>query len=373
MAIDHVRVFSGLPAGGPSPGIFFTRWITHFVAPIFVFLAGTAAWLHGQKLGDRRKLSRFLFIRGLWLIFLELTVIRFSWTFNVDYSNYMLAGVIWAIGWSMVILAGLIVLPDAAVGGIGVAIIAGHNILDTAVRPHLDAIREGGTNWLWSLGYFAFEAGGTDPLVVLYSIVPWVGVMAAGYGFGALYTRDPERRRQLCLAIGGGAVILFVVLRTLNGYGDPRHWQASDSWMQTVFSFLNTSKYPASLIFLLMTLGPALLLLAFLPSTSAGGARLGGIAGMLEVFGRVPLFYYLLHIPLIHLLAIGVSLLRDGTVSPWLFDNHPMGSGPAPPGYTWTLWQLYAVTAVAVAILYVACRWYAEVKRTSRNPWVSYL
>jgi uncharacterized membrane protein len=203
--------------------------------------------------------------------------------------------------------------------------------------------------------------------VVLYSLVPWVGVMAAGYAFGGVLTLEPQRRRRICLGLGGGAVILFLLLRTLNGYGDPRHWQASESWMRTMFSFLNTSKYPASLIFLLMTLGPALLLLPFLEAPRTPVAR------ALETFGRVPMFYYLLHIPLIHVLAMGMSLVRTGSVSPWLFENHPMGNGPAPPGYTWTLWQLYAVFAIAVAILYVACRWYAEVKRTSRNPWLSYL
>jgi uncharacterized membrane protein len=367
MAIDHVRVYSGLPAGGPTLGIFFTRWITHFVAPAFVFLAGTAAFLHGRKLGDRTRLARFLASRGLWLVLLELTIIRCAWTFNLDFAHYMLAGVIWVIGWSMVVLAALVYLPAAAVGAIGAAIIAGHNIMDLVARPHLDAIRESGFSLLWSVAYFAFEVAGGGPLVVLYSLIPWVGVMAAGYAFGTVFVLDGRRRRRICLQVGSAAVVLFIVLRAVNGYGDPRHWQVAQSWVQTALSFLNTSKYPASLLFLLMTLGPALLVLTWLDRADNAFVR------MLQVFGRVPMFYYLLHIPLIHLLAIVVSLVRQGSVSPWLFDNHPMGNGPAPPGYMWSLPLLYLVTAVAVALLYPACRWFGRVKRDSGSRWLSYV
>jgi uncharacterized membrane protein len=191
--------------------------------------------------------------------------------------------------------------------------------------------------------------------------------MAAGYAFGTIFTIDAARRRRICLQVGTIAVLLFVILRTFNVYGDARHWQPAPSALQTVFSFVNTSKYPASLLFLLMTLGPAILLLPFLERPTTGIAR------ALEVFGRVPMFYYLLHIPLIHVLAIVVSMIRSGTVSPWLFANHPMGNGPPPPGYTWNLWLLYLVTGVAVSILYVACRWFARVKSESRGWWLSYL
>ena len=367
MAIDHVRVYSGIPAGGPTPGIFFTRWITHFVAPAFVFLAGTAAFLHGRKLGDRAALARFLVSRGLWLVLLEFTVVRFAWTFNFDLAHYMLAGVIWVIGWSMVMLAGLVYLPVRAIGIFGVVVIAGHNIMDALARPHLDAIRESALAWFWSLAYFAFEVGGSGPLVVLYSLVPWVGVMAAGYAFGTVFTLDAPRRRQISLRIGTAAVVLFILLRALNTYGDPRHWEAGQSPVATLLSFLNTSKYPASLLFLLMTLGPALLALAWFERAD------GAFARVLQVFGRVPMFYYLLHIPLIHVLALGVSLVREGSISPWLFENHPMGNGPAPPGYMWNLWLLYVVTALAVGMLYPACRWFGQVKRNSRRRWLSYV
>jgi uncharacterized membrane protein len=371
MAIDHVRVFSGVPAGGPTPGVFFTRWITHFVAPAFVFLAGTAAFLHGQRLGDKKRLAKFLITRGVLLIALELTVIRIFWTFNLDFASYMLAGVIWVIGWSMIALAGLVFLSTAVVGAFGVLMIFAHNLADIFVRPHMDAIQGSDFSGLWSIAYFAFELPSIGPLVVLYSLVPWVGVMAAGYAFGAVFTLDAQRRRRICLQVGAGAIVLFIALRWLNVYGDPRPWQvppeAAGAWWPVVRSFLNTTKYPASLLFMLMTLGPAILLLPFLEKANNRLTR------ALEVFGRVPMFYYLLHIPLIHLLAMGVSLARTGTVTPWLFQNHPMGMGPAPEGYHWSLWLLYLVTAIAVTLLYFACRWYARVKRESRNPFLSYL
>ncbi|HJR67976.1 MAG TPA: heparan-alpha-glucosaminide N-acetyltransferase domain-containing protein, partial [Gemmatimonadaceae bacterium] len=183
MAIDHVRVYAGVPAGGPTPGVFFTRWITHFVAPVFVFLAGTAAFLYAQKVGDRRAVAKFLLVRGLLLIALELTVIRFFWTFNFDFANYILLGVIWVIGWSMIALAALVFLPTAVVGAFGLVMIFGHNLADIFIRPNLEALQG---SLPWAIGYFAFEIGDTGPFAVLYSLVPWIGVMAAGYAFGAL-------------------------------------------------------------------------------------------------------------------------------------------------------------------------------------------
>ena len=366
MAIDHVRVYAGVPAGGPTPAVFFTRWVTHFVAPVFVFLAGTAAFLHGQKLGSKTALAKFLLVRGVLLIALELTVIRFCWTFNFDFANYILLGVIWVIGCSMIVLAGLVFLPTAVVGAFGLVMIFGHNLADLFIRPNLESLQG---SIPWSIAYFAFEIGDTGPLAVLYSLVPWIGVMAAGYAFGAVLSLDAERRRRACLRIGVVAIVLFLVLRALNAYGDPRPWNADvsqGSW-PAVRSFLNASKYPASLLFLLMTLGPAIALLPFLEKPANPASR------ALQTFGRVPMFYYLLHIPLIHLLAIGVSVIRTGRVEPWLFENHPMWMSPAPSGYQWGLWLLYLVTVVAVAILYLACRWYERVKRESRHPLLRYI
>ena len=372
MAIDHVRVYSGLPAGGPTAGIFFTRWVTHFCAPAFLFLAGTSAFFYGKKHGD---LSRFLLTRGLWLVFLELTFLRVAWTFNFDFAHYEMAGVIWAIGWCMILLALLVKLPVRAIGAIGVAIIALHN----AVMPRVVAALPG-LGGVWKVLYVGFwegpiQFGPHGPnLIVLYSIIPWVGVMAAGYAFGQILTLEPARRDRICLRLGLGATALFMVLRGFNLYGDPQPWSASGHWggpdgpaTPALLAFLNTSKYPASFLFLLMTLGPTIALIPWLER-----AR-GVFTRWLTVFGRVPFFFYMLHIPLIHALALATSRIRDGAVSPWLFTNHPMGNPPPPDGYTWGLATLYLVWAVAIAVLYVACRWFSGVKARRNDAWLSYL
>jgi uncharacterized membrane protein len=394
MAIDHVRVYSGLPAGGPTPGIFLTRWVTHFVAPAFIFLAGTAAFLHGRKLAGLGALARFLLSRGLWLIFLELTILRIGWTFNLDFSHYLLAGVIWVIGWCMVLLAGLIFLPAPALAAFGLALVLGHNILDHYSQILGPALQNSHWSWLWQLLYFGgpIQLGEHGPvLFVLYSIVPWVGVMALGYVFGRVMIIDAQSRRKLCLALGASAIVLFLVLRGFNLYGDPRPWSAP---AQTVslqgqsssgrkiappaaprrpqapawISFLNTTKYPASLLFLLMTLGPMLLALAFLEKAN------GRIANGMAMFGRVPFFYYVLHIPLIHVAAILACLARTGHVSPWLFQNHPVMVPPAPTGYVWSLGLLYVVWLIVVAILFFPCRWFAALKQRRKDiAFLSYL
>jgi uncharacterized membrane protein len=351
MAIDHVRVYSGLPAGGPTPGIFFTRWVTHFCAPAFIFLAGTSAFLYGRTHTD---LPKFLLSRGAWLILLELTVIRLAWTFNFDFANYLLAGVIWVIGWSMILLALAVKLPVKVVGAIGLAMIFGHDLLPVP-----------GGGPVWTILHAGFWNGPIGPLAVLYTIIPWAGVMMAGYAFGTIVVAEPDRRRRLCLQIGLGATALFVVLRGFNLYGEPRAW--SGEQMPAWLSFLNTSKYPASLQFLLMTLGPTIALVPLLENARGLPGR------VLAVFGRVPFFFYLLHIPLIHVLALMVSWLREGSVNGWLFANHPMGNPPPPEGYGWSLPVLYAVWAVAVALLYPPSAWFAGLKARTRSRWLSYL
>lgn len=375
MAIDHVRVYSGLPAGGPTPGIFFTRWITHFCAPAFVFLAGTSAFFYGRRHADLR---RHLLLRGAWLVLLELTFLRVAWTFNFDFMHYEMAGVIWCIGWCMILLAGLVNLRTVLVGIIGVVIIAGHNLMDPHLGDLIPAVSGSSLAGLWKILYLGFFAGpiqlGADGphLIVLYSIVPWIGVMAAGYAFARILALEPARRNRLCLAVGAGATGLFLVLRGFNLYGDPRPWQPVASGpngappMPALLAFLNTTKYPASLDFLLMTLGPTLALIPLLDR-----AR-GALARCTVVFGRVPFFYYILHIPLIHALALVVSRIRLGVVSPWLFTNHPMGNPPPPEDYTWGLPLLYLVWAVAVVMLYPACRWFADLKARKTHWWLSY-
>lgn len=363
MAIDHVRVYSGLPAGGPTPGIFFTRWVTHFSAPAFFFLAGTSAFFYGRA---HRDLSRFLLTRGLWLVLLELTLIRTAWTFNVDFGGYLLAGVIWALGCCMILMAGLVRLPVPAVGAIGVSIVALHNAIMPSLVPHLPGA-------LGKILYVGFFDGPIHQLIVLYSIIPWIGVMAAGFAFGKVLTLESRQRDRWCLRIGLTAIALFLVLRGFNLYGDPRPWQATSGTpdgqpqMPALLSFLNTSKYPASLLFLLMTLGPTIALIPVLERVR------GAASNWITVFGRVPLFFYVLHIPLIHALALIVSRVRQGSVDPWLFTNHPMGNPPPPDGYTWSLGLLYVVWAVALMLLYFACRWYADLKARRTDWWLRYL
>ncbi len=376
MALDHARVYSGLPAGGPTPGIFFTRWITHFCAPVFFFLAGTSAFLHGRR---HRDLSRFLLVRGAWLVFLELTFLRVAWTFNFDLARTEMAGVIWALGWCMILLAGLVKLPPAAVGAFGLAVVAGHNLMDPHLGELIPTLGGGARAGLWKILYVGFFAGpiqlGEDgpSLIVLYSIVPWIGVMAAGYAFGKVLTLEPARRDRICLCIGLGASALFLVLRGFDLYGDPRPWNAAPRGaegaraMPALLAFLNTTKYPASLDFLLMTLGPAIALMPLLERARGAPAR------WIAVFGRVPFFYYLLHVPLIHALALVVSKIRLGEVSPWLFADHPMRNPPAPEGYTWSLGLLYAVWAVAIVMLFFACRWFAELKASRQDWWLRYV
>jgi uncharacterized membrane protein len=372
MAIDHVRVYSGLPAGGPEPGIFFTRWITHFCAPAFIFLAGTSAFLYARTHTD---VGRFLLTRGAWLILLELSVLRIAWTFNADFMRYNMAGVLWVIGCCMILMALLVRLPLSLVGAFGVVVIAAHNLLDPLLFS--PAVGESAFAGLWKILYVGFYAGpvsvaGGPTLWVLYSIVPWIGVMAAGYAFGSVLTRESERRTRLCLSLGLGAVALFLVLRGFNLYGNPQPWagpapDAQGLAMPALFSFLNTNKYPASLTFLLMTLGPTIALIPLVEH-----AR-GALARWLTVFGRVPFFYYVLHIPLIHLLALVVSRIRMGEVSPWLFADHPMAPPPPPQGYTWSLALLYTVWAAAIVMLYFVSSWFAALKARRTEWWLRYL
>jgi uncharacterized membrane protein len=375
MALDHARVYSGLPPGGPTPAIFLTRWITHFCAPAFIFLAGTSAFFHARSHADG---ARRLVIRGAWLVFLELTVLRLAWTFNLDFAHYEMAGVIWCIGWCMILLAPLTRLPLRLLAVLGLVVMAGHDLVD----PHLDSLIPtiGNGHWsaLWKILYLGFFAGpirtGPDgpSLIVLYSIIPWIGVMAAGFAFGHVLTLDAPRRNRVCLAVGLGATALFLLLRGFDLYGNPRPWHvgpAADGGppVPALLAFLNTNKYPASFDFLLMTLGP---ILALIPLVE--GAR-GRLADWLTTFGRVPFFYYMLHIPLIHALALVVSKARLGVVSPWLFTNHPMGNPPAPAGYMWSLPLLYSIWVVALVILYPACRWFSRLKARRKEWWLGYL
>ncbi len=359
MAIDHVRVYSGQPAGGATAGIFFTRWVTHFCAPAFVFLAGTATFLHGRTLGDQRALARYLVTRGLLLVVLELTVIRLSWTFNVNYGQSVLAGVIWMLGWCMVLLAGFVRLQPRTVGMAGVSIMLFQQVLRFLPRALPEAIR-GRIGWVYEFIYPAGLHRATG-ISILYVLVPWIGVMAAGYGFGAIMIREPAERRRLCLRIGLSATALFLVVGGLLVAFLPADADAPPP----LFRLLDQQKYPASQLFLLMTLGPTI---ALLPLAER---RRGWFGNMLATFGRVPMFYYLLHIPLIHTAALFVTELREGSIHPEWYATAPFTSIPATD--RWGLPLLYLVWIIVVAVLYVACRWFADVKARSEARWLRYI
>jgi uncharacterized membrane protein len=359
MAIDHVRVYSGLPAGGASPGIFFTRWVTHFCAPVFVFFAGTSAYLYGKKLANVSALSRYLLARGLLLVVLELTLIRFTWTFNFDYSRFVLAGVIWMLGWCMVLLAPLVRLPTTVIGALGLAIILMQQFFARVPGLLPESLRAAiGPYWEFIYPAGAEPAGGIN---VLYVLVPWIGVMAAGYAFGSLLSHDPARRGLLCVRIGLAATTLFLIAGSYSVFTA----QARPGALPPLLRLLNQQKYPPSPLFLLMTLGPALALMPL-----AERAR-GWFSAALAVFGRVPMFYYLLHIPAIHVAALLVTFLREGALRPQWYATAPYTR--MPPDHRWSLFVLYLVWLIVVAILYFACRWFAEVKARHRESWLRYL
>lgn len=369
MALDHVRDYFSGDTMSPeklsvtTPALFFTRWITHFCAPVFVFLAGTSAYLYGARGRTKRELSQFLWTRGLWLVVLELTVVNWAWHFDVSYPRISFM-VIWALGISMIGLAALVHLPIGWITGIGVALIVGHNFLDSITFPPSD--------WRfvpWALFHdFPKRIALTEHTTVLflYPIVPWVGVMAVGYVLGQLFQKPPDVRQRWLIRLGVGMVAGFVLLRLSNLYGDTAHWSVQPSAVFTVMSFLNCSKYPPSLLYLLMTLGPALLLLALLER------RPQWRPGWLVIFGRVPLFYYLVHLYLIHL-AAGLAALLFGRTgdAQWILGSH--FNMNRPEGYGYPLWAVYLAWIIIVTLLYLPCRWFAGVKQRNRNPWLSYL
>ena len=371
MALDHTRdyVHSAAMAFQPedlaraTPAIFLTRWITHFCAPVFMFCAGIGAFLRLERGGSVAELSRFLWTRGLWLIVLEFTVVRAGFFFDVVDPPFILL-VFWALGMSMVALAALVHLPWRVVLAVSIAMIAGHNLLDGVAPADL-----GRFAWLWQILHVQGLLSVSPLAIVAYPLIPWIGVMAAGYCAGRVYRLPAERRRALLMRLGVGLTLAFVVVRGLDVYGDPRPWAVLDDPVYTVLSFLNTTKYPASLAFLLMTLGPAMLFLAW-----TDRVRLGERNPLL-VFGRVPLFFFVLHIPVIHAAAIAMNALRYGA-APFVFLPPPTLGSPRelfPPDYGWDLWVVYAVWIAVVGSLYSVCLWYMRLKARRRDWWLSYL
>ena len=365
MALDHVRDYFGAPGLTPlnlaqtTVPLFLTRWITHLCAPTFFLLTGTGAFFaRGRR--SRAELSRFLFVRGVWLIVLELTVIRcFGMQFNFDYQVTMLI-VIWALGWAMIVLAALVWLPTPAILMFGVVMVAGHNLLD--------GVRSADPLWvmLHAQGFAVNHPGFV--VFVAYPLVPWVGVAALGYALGQIYEWNSGRRRAFLLGVGLASIAAFVVLRTLNIYGDPTPWAPQASTALTILSFLNATKQPPSLLFLLMTLGPALLILRALDQ------RTPRVLQPALVFGRVPLFYFVLHLPLIHLLAVVACYAMNGAVH-WMFESPNLGVYPFTPPPVWglSLPVIYLIWVGVVLALYPVCAWFASVKQRRREWWLSYL
>jgi uncharacterized membrane protein len=391
MALDHVRDFmsdrlflDATDLKTTTPAIFLTRWITHYCAPTFIFLAGTSAFLSGARGKSKNALAWFLLTRGLWLAFLEVTINRALWMFNYDFLHYG-AGVFWAIGWSMVALAGLVYLPTFVVTLLGVLMIVEHNMLDGVAADTLHL-----PGWLWVILHSPGDATVVNGITfgTGYCLIPWIGVMAAGYGFGSLLLLERTVRRKLLLQLGAALILGFIVLRAINVYGDPRLWdkyptppgavldenrkmvpassEEKPTLLGTALSFLNCTKYPASLLYLLMTLGPSIFALGLFDRP------LGPLAQPIITFGRVPLFYYLLHIPLIHGAAILCDYLRFGW-SPQAFAGPwEVQPGNIPESYGLSLPLVYAVWVGVILILYWPCRWFAGVKARHPGGWLSY-
>jgi uncharacterized membrane protein len=369
MALDHVRDFFGTTVNPTNPALatvplFFTRWVTHICAPTFFLLTGTGAYLARHRL-TTQGLSRWLFTRGIWLIVLELTVVRcLGYQFNFDYRVTMLV-ILWALGWSMITLAAVVHLSPSTVAAFGIVLIASHNLLDSVNASSIGAFAP-----LWSILHAqnVVWADRTHLVFVAYPLVPWIGVTAVGYGLGQVFDWVPERRRGFLLRLGAGLIVAFAILRLANVYGDPIRWTSQQSGMRTVLSFLNTNKYPPSLLFLLMTLGPAALILWVLDK------RTPRILKPALVFGRVPLFYFLLHLPLIHLAALIVCYGRYRDVH-WMFESARLDQFPMvrPPGWGYSLPVVYLVWAGVVLALYPLCEWYGKLKQRRTDFWLSYL
>jgi uncharacterized membrane protein len=366
MALDHVRDFFHVARFDPldltqaSTLLFLTRWVTHHCAPAFVFLAGTGAFLSLGRGRTRTDLSKFLITRGLWLILLEITVIRFGWLFNLDYS-FAFGQVIWAIGWSMIVLAGLVHFPRWAIAAVAFGIILLHNLFDG-----VDPTAFGQAAWLWQVLHVQSVltyAPGKD-FFIIYPLIPWVGIMAAGYLFGGLLRLEGSKRRKTLYVLGFGLIAGFVLLRATNVYGDPWPWTSQGSFHRTLLSFIDTEKYPPSLLYTLMTIGPAIAALPLLERWK------GGLSGVVVVFGRVPLFYYMLHIYAIHGIAAIAALVTVGDAS-FMFSNEPPGTWTQ--AYGFPLGIVYLIWIGVVGVLYFPCRWFAGLKRRRKDVWLSYL
>ena len=375
MALDHVRDFihRGAMAGRSptdlsttTPVLFMTRWVTHFCAPVFMFTAGAGAYFYWKNGRTKGQLSWFLVTRGLWLMVLELTVMRLAYNFNFDQTIPFLLLVLWGLGLCMIVLAALVWLPIPLLSTISVATIVLHHLADG-----IDARRLGAAGPLW---YLVHQVGGFPfaghIFITPYPLVPWVAVMALGFCCGRVLELPAEQRQRLMIRLGVAITIAFLLVRAFNRYGDGEPWSSGDTAVGTVLWFLNTTKYPPSLAFLLMTLGPSLIALAAFDRMTFSRTS------PLIVFGRVPLFYFVLHFTAAHIAVFVLATATYGAAA-FTFMRQPVPSMGAPPGafppnFGWDLWVAYAVWITIVIALYPLCRWFAGVKERNRSWWLSY-
>lgn len=376
MALDHVRdffhrggmQFSPTDLARTTPILFLTRWITHFCLPAFMFTTGIGAFLWSQRRNKTNKeLAGFLVRRGVLFVLLELTVLQFAYDFNLPTHYLILLLVLWIFGICLIPMALLVQLPVRWLAVLSISAIMLHNLLDKVAGP-----QSGPAAWLWHV----FHQPGLLtisglPVLVTYTLIPWLPVLAAGYCFGAILALPPDKRHKLTRNIGIVLIAAFIVLRTINQYGDPVPWTTQKSAVMTALSFLNCLKYPASLDFLCMTLGPTLLALAYFDGHPLG------LTNPLVVFGRAPLFYFIAHLYIIHVALLFAGWLRYGSkAASFMFNPVPSMGGPAqlfPPDFGWSLTVVYCLWVAVVVLLYPLCRWYARVKSERRSPILAYL
>lgn len=372
MTLDHVRFYFSSPFINPldlsktSASLFLTRWVTHFCAPVFVFLAGLGIALSLMKTKNKKELSKFLITRGLILVVLEMTLLLWVWDFSFDYTTAPTAMVIWAIGWSMICLAGLIHLPKALIGAFAMFLIFGHNSVDgftmNAGKDSLAAL------WIILHQGGSFQLTSNFKISVLYPLIPWIGVMALGYVCGSYYELSESERRQQFKRIGLSSILLFIFLRYLNVYGDASPWTPQSTSLFTFLSFINCSKYPPSLLFLLMTLGPLFLLLGTLSLKNSNSFALNSITTL----GKVPMFFYIIHIPIIHLICLAFASINYQRID-FLFDMVKSFKERVPENYFYSLSSIYVVWLLCVGLLIYPCIWFAKIKGRGKHVWLRYL
>jgi len=372
MALDHTRdyfhadafVFDPTNLEKTNTALFFTRWVTHFCMPAFVLLSGVASRISLAR-KTKKELSWYLFTRGVWMVILEIAVLRFGMLFNF-YFDITLLGVLWLFGICMILLSVLIYLPNKVLLVIGLVIVFGHNLLDVVA---IDPTSFWFAPWtiLMRVGFLSVNPN--VAFIISYPIVPWLGVMLVGYGLGSWYSNqiDSITRQKWLLTAGFICVIAFVILRFVNVYGDPAPWSNQQSTWFTVLSFINTTKYPVSLLFLLMTIGPLLILISLLEK---GNAK---TLNPLNTIGRVPLFYFILHFYLIHVLALISFMIKTGKSFSEIDFHFAKSFGGITPEGGYSLPWVLLFWVLIVLLIYPLCNVYDRVKSQHRGTFLSYL